>query len=122
MVLGAIAVDASVVFLGQRELGSAVAAFADAPFYEGGQVELDLSRARRVAAASLAARAPRGIELIGSPEVIVIGRQLCVRAAAVVHHVFARSIPGASSTSTIHAQSTATLAGAGEPIRRAATC
>jgi uncharacterized membrane protein len=131
VVLGAVAVDAAVVFLGQRELGSAVAAaandaaaaaFADAPFYEAGRVEIDLARARRVAAASLAARAVRGLELTGPPEVIVLGRQLCVRAQARVDRVFAPAIPGAARATTIRAQSTATLAGAGRPLPRAAAC
>jgi len=131
MVLGAIAVDGAIVFLGQRELGSAVAAaandaagaaFADAPFYEAGRVEVDVDRAQRVAAASLAARAPRGIELRGPPEVTIVGRQLCVRATARVPRVFARSIPGASRSVVITAESTATLADRGAAISRAAAC
>ena len=132
IVLGAIAVDSAVVFLGQRELGNAVAAaandaaaaaFADAPFYEGGRVEIDLVRAREIAAASLAARKPREIVLTGPPEITVVGRQLCVTAEAQVKHIFARSIPGASRVSVIRAKSTATLTGRNHTNGRpAATC
>ncbi len=131
IVLGAIAVDSAVVFLGQRELGSAVAAaandaagaaFADAPFYEGGRVEIDVARAREVAAASLAARAPRGLEFTGPPEVAVVGRQLCVTARARVNRVFAPGIPGAARVATLTAHVAATLAEPGVPITRATAC
>ncbi len=131
VVLGAIAVDAAVVFLGQRELGSAVAAaandaaaaaFADTPFYEGGLVNIDLERARQVASDSVSARAPRGLELVGSPEVVIVGRQLCVRATAVVRRIFAPGVPGVARDAVITAESTATLAGRGESIARATAC
>ena len=131
VVLGSIAVDASVVFLGQRELAGAVAAaandaagaaFAEAPFYDSGQVELDLPRARDVAAASLAARAPRGIEITGPPEVFVSGNQLCVRATGVVRKVLAPAVPGASRQTVVHAQSTATLVRGAAPIPQATGC
>jgi hypothetical protein len=121
IVLGAIAVDAAVVFLGQRELGSATAAaandaagaaFADAPFYEGGRVELDIDAAAQVAAASLRARAPQGLEFVGSPRVFISGRQLCVEAQARVRRVFAAAVPGVSRVVTLRARSVASLAGA----------
>jgi uncharacterized membrane protein len=130
VVLGAIAVDSAVVFLGQRELGSAVAAaandaaaaMADAPFYEAGAVQIDVPRAERVAAASLAARASTELELLGPPEVIVTGRQVCVRARARVAHVFSPGVPGAARTSTVSAAATATLADRTTPIARAGPC
>jgi hypothetical protein len=120
MILGAISVDAAVVFLGQRELGDAVAAaandaagaaFAAEPFYEGGQVELDSDLARRIAEESIEARAANGFELVAPPVVIVSGRLVCVTAVARVQHVFARAVPGAARGTTIRASSTATLAG-----------
>jgi hypothetical protein len=128
VVLGAIAVDAAVVFLGQRELGSATAAaandaagaaFADAPFYEGGQVELDPAAAARVADASIRARLARGVDFVGSPRVTIVGRQVCVEAEAVVKRIFGAAIPGVSRTVTIHARSAASLADAGGPARDA---
>lgn len=123
-VLGAIAVDAAVVFLAQRELGSATAAaandaaaaaFAEAPFYERGRVELDLARARYVAAESLAARASTGLALIGEPDVRIVGRQICVTAEARVPRIFGGAIPGAADPPIVRAQSSATLAGQGDP-------
>lgn len=119
-VLGGIAVDSAVVFLAQRELGSATAAaandaagaaFAESPFYEGGRVELDIDAARRVAAASMRAREPRGLEYIDGPSVRAVGRQLCVEASAQVKRIFAPAIPGVARTVTLHARSSASLVG-----------
>ena len=130
LILGAIAVDSAVVLLGQRELGSAVsaaandaaaAAFADAPFYEGGAVQLDLSRAQQVAQQSFAARRPGGLELTRPLDVTIAGRQICVSAEATVRHVFSPSVPGLSRVTTVRAQSGATLAGA-SGITRSSAC
>lgn len=129
-VLGGIAVDSAVVFLAQRELGSATAAaandaagaaFAEAPFYEDGRVELDVEAARRVADASMRARAPRGLEYTDGPKVRVVGRQLCVEASAQVKRIFAPAIPGIARTVTLHARSSASLSG-GESTAGNNTC
>jgi hypothetical protein len=118
VVLGGISVDAAVVYLGQRELGNAVAAaandaagaaFSQGPFYGAGQVELDPARAAQIAGQSLAARAARGIELDGPPVVVVSGRQVCVHARAHVRRIFAGGIPGATRSAAIDAVSRATL-------------
>jgi hypothetical protein len=118
MILGAIAVDSAVVFLGQRELGSAVAAaandaaaaaFAEAPFYEGGRVEIDVSLAQHVAQQSFDARKAAQIELTGPLEVTVVGRQICVAAEATVRRIFTPRGIGVSPTATIRARSGATL-------------
>lgn len=118
--LAAIAVDAAVVFLAERELGNAsaaaandaaAAALADAPFYTTGEIVIDASRAGAVAAESVAARVPRGLELTGPPAVEVAGRQVCVTVEARVRRIFARAIPGVAHEAVVRARSTATVAG-----------
>ena len=131
VVLGGISVDAAVVYLGQRELGNAVAAaandaagasFSQAPFYGGGRVELDPARAAQIAAASLEARASRGLHLSGPPVVVVSGRRVCVRAAATVERIFSGGVPGAHRSAHIEATSEATLRGAAGPVGPPITC
>lgn len=122
VVLGAIAVDSAVVYLAEREVGSAAAAAAndaagaamsDGDFYRsGGEVTLDPGRAAAVAQASAAARLPRELELLGPPRVEVAGRQVCVRVAARVRRIFAPAIPGGVADATVEAQAGATAVGA----------
>ena len=77
-ILAAIAVDAAVVFLAQRELVNAAAAAAndaatavDEGTFYGGAVALDHGRAVTTAVAAVAARRPLGIEIESSPDVAV---------------------------------------------------
>jgi hypothetical protein len=115
LLLGAVAVDAAVVFLAERELANATAAAAndaagaaldDAAFYQGGRLVLDPSRAEEVARQSLAARRAGFLE-IEEVDVDVTAVRVTVRVAAQVEHVFARAVPGAPRTARVEARSTA---------------
>jgi Flp pilus assembly protein TadG len=121
LVLGAIAVDAAVVHLGQRQLANAVAAAAndaaaaaisDASFYGDADVEIDPDRARRIALASFAAALPSGAggALSGHPslEVVVAGDQVCVSSRAEVRHILSPAVPGARRHTEVTARATAT--------------
>ena len=118
VVLGAIAVDLSIVFLGEREAVSlAVAAANDAAtaalnedvFREHGTFELDEARARRIVVASLAA-ASTELEDIefditfptveGEPAIRVVVR-------GTVRYVFAPAIPGTPHRAAVEASATA---------------
>ncbi|MDQ1437336.1 MAG: hypothetical protein QOK43_965 [Acidimicrobiaceae bacterium] len=109
VVLGAIAVDSALAFLGQREVSNAAAAAAndaataalsDRLFYRGGEgraagaLAVDLGRAREVASRSIAARSSRGVEVTGvDVEPAEGGRGVCVTVHGRVPYVFARSVP-----------------------------
>ncbi len=136
VMLGAIAVDFSVAFLGQRELTNAAAAaandastaVAETRFYRGsggaaGDVVIDESRAARVVDQALAARAPRGVT-IDAVSVDPSGSQVCVVLRGRVDYVFARAIPGMGDGATVHGRATATAVtgAAGSPVARRPTC
>ena len=121
VVLGAIAVDFSVAFLGQRELASAAAAAAndgataisESTFYQGrsgtgaGTIRIDEDRARRVVDQALVARAPRGVAIVDRL-VDPSGGQVCVMLRGRVDYVFARAIPGMADGAAVEARATAT--------------
>lgn len=121
VMLGAIAVDFSVAFLGQRELISAAAAaandastaIAEARFYQGsdsaaaGEVIIDENRAARAVDQALAARAPRGVT-IDEVSVDPSGGQVCVVLRGRVDYVFAKGIPGMGDGAAVHGRATAT--------------
>ncbi|HEX9531019.1 MAG TPA: hypothetical protein VF954_07765, partial [Acidimicrobiales bacterium] len=82
VILGAIAVDSAVVFLGQRELANgadaaandAATAFSDPAFYRaGGTTAIDSRQATAVVEASLAARQMSGVTLDGPPAISISG-------------------------------------------------
>ena len=121
VILGAIAVDFSVAFLGQRELTNAAAAAAndaataisEQSFYRGGgevapgTIRVDEARARRVADQALLARAPRGVHITDSV-VEPSGGQVCVTLRGRVPYVFARAIPGMDDGVSVQGRATAT--------------
>ena len=121
VILGALVVDSATVWLGQRELGSAAGVAAtdaasavyDPAFYQSGQVVLDPARAVTVALRSVAAQDLSGVQLTGTPEVRVQGRQVCVTLTGVVHPLFGRAVPGFGQSRTVHARAIATVAGDG---------
>lgn len=101
VMLGAIAVDSAVAFLGQRELSNAAAAAAndaataalsDAGFYGSGALSLDRARADAVARHAVAARVARGVT-IDDVSVDVAGARVCVTVRGRVAYLFARAIP-----------------------------
>ena len=137
VILGAIAVDFSVAFLGQRELTSAAAAaandastaIAETRFYRGGdagapgEVVIDQSRAARVVDQALVSRAPRGVSVEGV-RVDPSGGQVCVVLRGRVDYVFARAIPGMTDGAVVHGRATATAVTgpAGSPVDPRPAC
>jgi len=136
VILGAIAVDFSVAFLGQRELTSAAAAaandastaIADERFYgsgagDAGDVVIDGARAARVVDQALAARAPRGVTIDGV-SVDPSGGQVCVVLRGRVDYVFAKAVPGMAEGAVVQGRSTATaVTGAtGAPVEPRPAC
>ena len=137
VILGAIAVDFSVAFMGQRELTNAAAAAAndaataisEHSFYRGGgglspgTIRIDEARARRVADQALAARAPRGMHITAAV-VEPSGGQVCVTLRGRVPYVFARAIPGMADGAAVQGRATATAVTgpAGTPVRRRPDC
>jgi hypothetical protein len=121
LVLAAIALDAAVVFLGEREVADAAAAAAndavgagydDQSYYKEGELCLSPARVQRIAEASVHARADnmsvekvtaeRGISESGLPQVTVL-------VEGMVELIFAPAIPGAASTKGVDAAATAVL-------------
>ena len=112
VVLGAIAVDSAVAFLGQREVSNAAAAAAndaaaaalsDAAFYGSGSLRVDAAAARAVAGRAVAVRLSRGVEVVGV-DVEVAGPSVCVTVRGRVPYVFARSLPWVSSSAEVTGQ------------------
>jgi Flp pilus assembly protein TadG len=124
MVLGAMAVDLSIVHLGEREVSAAAsAAVNDAvtagldqdAFYGTGTYALDPALVTDTIATSLAAQEQSGHHLRvvsgphlsdadgdGAPDTVTI------RVRMTVEYVFAKSIPGVADTTTVEAEATAT--------------
>jgi hypothetical protein len=137
VILGAIAVDFSVAFLGQRELTSAAGAAANdaataiakGRFYQGagggaaGEVVIDADRAARVVDEALVARAPRGVTIDGVT-VDPTGGQVCVVLTGRVDYVFAGTIPGMADSAPVKGRATATAVtgAAGSAVARRPTC
>jgi Flp pilus assembly protein TadG len=101
IILAAIAVDSAVAFLGQRQLGDAVAAAAndaaaaalsDENFYDRGQISIDPRQAATVVCESMAAQQPNLQDIRVS--IAVAGTVIAVRATAEVEEVFGRALPG----------------------------
>ena len=108
MMLGAVAVDAAVVFMAQRELenataaaanDAAVAALDESLFYECGELGIDTTRAAEVASAALAARTADAVEVTGAPAVTVQALSegpltVSVAATGSVRTIFAPAVGG----------------------------
>ena len=118
VVLGALAVDAALAFLGQRALTDAAAAAAndaaalavsDAAFYgdRTGPVVLDHASAVDAAAASLARRGLRGVD-VGTRVVEVAGDQVCVHLVGRVPYLFSPLVPGVPRAAEVHGRAVVT--------------
>jgi Flp pilus assembly protein TadG len=134
VVLGSIAVDFAIAFLGQRELtgaaaaaanDAAAAAISDATFYRGSgpdsdRIEVDDEAARGVVDAAVRARAPRGVAVTGV-SVQAPGAQVCVTLRGEVEYLFAKALPWAPHKASVEGRATATAvegpAGTGVPPR-----
>lgn len=120
MVLGAIAVDFSIAFLGERELAGATAAAANdtaaravsnRDFYREGVVILDGDTAGELATETVrAALDPeRYHDVRVTVRVVSGGRGVVVTASAEVDHLFARGLVGAAGRAHVAATSSASL-------------
>lgn len=118
IVLGAFAVDATVLFLGEREVANlsagiandvAGAAIDDAAFYEGGALRLDAVRAERVRDLALAAYTPQYLDDV-TVEALVFPSpdRVTVTVSASVRYIFSSALPGAPTQAHVSATSTAT--------------
>jgi hypothetical protein len=125
VILAAITVDSTVMFLGQREVANAVAGAANdaasmgignSSFYRAGAVELDPGTAERLATERVRAALDDDRFRDLRVEVAVVpGGPGCapavrVHASATVGYVFARALPGAPARATVEAQSVAAAA------------
>jgi hypothetical protein len=124
LVLGAMAVDLSVVHLGEREVSAAASAAVNDAVTEGinqdalystGSYSLDPARVAEVIAVSLAAQEQTGRDLRvvrgpalsdsdgdGAPDTVTI------RVRMTVEYVFARAVPSVPDTTAVEAEATAT--------------
>ena len=118
IVLGSIAVDFAIAFLGEREaLSLATAAANDAAtaaldqdrFREAGEFVLDHDRARRVVDATLSASSSELHDVVVEVTFPVIDGTEGVRVvvSGTVDYVFARAIPGAPDGMAVEASATA---------------
>ena len=116
LLLAAIAIDGSVVWLAQRDLSSRAAGVAtdlagagvdDRAFYAGGAIRLRADVAEAYTALAFAPeRLPQGYET-WSAEAVVDDRSVTVTARAEVRYVFAAAIPGLERTAVVRARATA---------------
>lgn len=121
IILGSLAVDATVLFLAERELANAAAAAAnDAAtraidldlFYERGCIALDPELAEEVVGTSVAAKqlGQDGFEL-ALPEVETQGREVTVTLIGQAPYIFSKALPGAPEEATVSATATAVAEG-----------
>lgn len=118
VVLGAIAVDFAVAFLGEREVSNAAAAAAnDAAgaaldrdrFYADGTVRLDPSAADRVGRSAVAAAGLEGLDDVEiRVDVAAEEPVVTVTVSARVRYVFAKALPGGPDGARVEASATAT--------------
>jgi Flp pilus assembly protein TadG len=115
VILGAIAVDSAVAFLGQRELDNYTASAATtaasagldpSAFYTNARVVIDPQRADDIAKA-LQSQVGSGVHDL-HVAVTVEGGRVTVAATGVVDDVFARALPGQHHSWHLRAASTAT--------------
>jgi hypothetical protein len=123
LVMAAVAVDATVAFLGERELAGAVSAAANdaaaeavsnRAFYRGGNVELDDREVERVAVARVRelvdGNRHRGLAVsarVQRPRSGGCAWSLHVEASAWLRYVFAPAVPGGSDEARVDAVATA---------------
>lgn len=134
VVLGAIAVDSALVYLGQRQLvdaadsaatnaagGISESAFYGSPTGGGGRIVLSANRADRLAAATISNQDLSAVTL-SSTQVEVAGRQVCVRLSGVVHPIFGSALPGHPFDVGVTAVATATAASPGVALQHSSIC
>lgn len=121
VVLGAIAVDSAVLFLGEREVANGAgaaaqdvaAALVDEEWYRStGEVRVrcDADRVLDVATTSFAARAPDWLDAVRVEPVACTGTRVVVRVTATVGLVFSTALPGGRDRATVSATGAAVAA------------
>jgi hypothetical protein len=117
IVLGAFAVDATLVFLGEREVANLAAGMAndiagaavDQPvYYDGGSVAIDPERAERVRELALDTYTPQYLRSVQVDGVEVAADQVTVRVSASVRYLFSAALPAVPDHAQVSASSTAT--------------
>jgi len=116
IVLGSLAVDASLAFLGEREVSNLAAAVANdaatqgidvVRYYGTGELVIDPVRVQEVADAALARAGLDHLEGL-TIETDVDGVSVVVRVRAQVRSLFSRALPGGLDTREVAASSVAT--------------
>ncbi len=126
LVLAALAVDASIAFLGERELSGAVSAAANdaatealsnRAFYGEGRLRLDPGEVDRVAEARVRHSLDPGRHLgltvratVLPPSATACAWRVRVQATARVRYLFARAVPGGPDEAVVDASASATPA------------
>jgi len=117
VVLGALAVDATVAFLAEREVANLSAGLANDiagaaldpdAFYDGGAVRLDAVRAEQVRDLAIAAYAPQYLEDVAVEQLGVAGDQVTVTVSANAPYLFSSGLPAAPDGIRVSATATAT--------------
>lgn len=119
LLLGGLAVDSAIMFLGERELADLTAAAANdaataaidpEPFYECGRIELDEDQARVVANAVAAQRGSDAVALAGMDVVVrndADPPEVEIAATGSVDLIFTPALPGRPRTRVVDARSVA---------------
>lgn len=116
IVLGSLVVDASLAFLGEREVANLASAVANdaatqgidvVRYYGTGDLIIDPVRVREVADAAVARSGLDHLEDL-TIETDVIGESVVVRVRARVRSLFSRALPGGLETREVAASSRAT--------------
>ena len=119
LILGALAVDSAILFLGERELADLTAAAANdaataaldpEAFYRCGRLRLDEGQATSVALAVTAARTSDAVTLTDLSAHVDNGAtppEITVTATGTVRLIFTPAVPGSSRNRTVSARSTA---------------
>lgn len=124
IILGALAVDHTVAFMGERALANASAAAANnaagaglhqGDFYGGTGAGVDPVGASVIAQQTVDAQRLSGVENI-SVTTTVDGNQVTVRVVGQVNTIFSRAIPGGPQTFSVDAVSTASAEVPIEPV------
>ena len=119
LVLGALAVDSAILFLGERELAdlsaaaandAATAAIVEQSFYECGRLELDDDRARAVALTVAQQRRSDAVALTSVTAVVRNDQQppqVEISATGTVRLIFTPAVPGRGRSRTVEARAVA---------------
>lgn len=114
IILGALAIDHTAAFIGERSLANASAAAANnaasalsqGSFYEGSLVALDAAAATAVAQATVERLQLSGVHDL-SVQTTVTGNEVTVSVSGLVDTIFSRAIPGGAATFEVAATSRA---------------